>query len=71
MFDNEYDDVVESARDEISRAVLDGLPLLHMRGILFVEAAWGELSDYSEPSTFGYEPDEVDEADELEEDGPW
>jgi hypothetical protein len=39
------DDRGEPEEDEVLRAVLDGLPLLRTKGILFVEAAVGEWAE--------------------------
>jgi hypothetical protein len=39
---DEEDDVIEPDKNEISKAVLDGLPLLRRKGILFVEAVLGD-----------------------------
>ena len=51
-----YDnDEEEPVMDEVSKAVLEGLPILNTRGILFVEATLGELSDDSEPSYDGHQ----------------
>jgi hypothetical protein len=42
VFRYEYDHGIGPDKDEISKAVLDGLPLLSTKGILFVEAILGE-----------------------------
>ena len=38
----EHDDGTEPDKDEFLKAVFDGLPLLHAKGILFVEAVLGK-----------------------------
>lgn len=79
-FRYEYDDDEdEPDRDEIVRTVLDGLPMLNMKGILFVDAFLTLLLE-SEPSMDGHQLDaeEYDEEDErmeederVEEEDPW
>jgi hypothetical protein len=44
-FQYEDDDDVEPHRDAILRVVHDGLPLLHMKSMLMVEADFGPFTD--------------------------
>lgn len=52
------DDDAEPDRDSIFRAVHDGLPLLHMKGMLLVDAGFGSFTD-SEPSSVDSEGHEL------------
>jgi len=73
-FRYEYDDDEdEPDRDEIVRTVLDGLPMLNMKGILFVDAFLTLLLE-SEPSMNDHQldaEDEFDEEDRPDEDEDW
>jgi len=55
------DDDVEPDRDAILRAVHEGLPLLHMTGILMVNAGFGRFTDsgFEPPPSVDYDGNEL------------